>query len=126
MFEALKLSKTDRQVAGEVLREIASTPDEPNMGDPATLVSFVTRAMKEFPAKRYALVFGDHGLSWPGVQRRCAFAPAACAAARSRRPRAVNASPPLPEGRESVRLGGGATGLSPRPLEARDPLFEGG
>lgn len=49
------------------LVELASTPDEPNLGDPATLVAFVERAMKEFPAQRYALVFGDHGLAWPGV-----------------------------------------------------------
>ena len=49
------------------LREVGPTPDEPNMGDPATLVAFVERAMKDFPAKRYALVLGDHGLAWPGV-----------------------------------------------------------
>ena len=49
------------------LREVSPTPEEPNMGDPATLVAFVERAMTDFPAKHYALVFGDHGMAWPGV-----------------------------------------------------------
>lgn len=38
-----------------------------NMGDPATLVRFVEKAVAAFPAKKYALVFGNHGASWPGV-----------------------------------------------------------
>lgn len=55
------------QITKGKLVELGSTAEEPNFGDPATLVAFVERAMKEFPAKRYALVFGDHGLAWPGV-----------------------------------------------------------
>ncbi len=40
---------------------------EVNMGDPATLKRFLETAMKSFPARKYALVFGDHGAGWPGV-----------------------------------------------------------
>lgn len=40
---------------------------EVNMGDPATLRSFVEFAFKNYPAERYALVLWDHGHGWPGV-----------------------------------------------------------
>ena len=40
---------------------------EVNMGDPATLKRFLDTAMKQFPAKKYALIFGDHGAGWPGA-----------------------------------------------------------
>jgi len=39
---------------------------EINMGDPQNLVKFVEKATTVAPAERYALVFGDHGSSWPG------------------------------------------------------------
>lgn len=41
--------------------------DEVNMGDRATLKRFLETSMKQFPAKKYALIFGDHGAGWPGV-----------------------------------------------------------
>ncbi len=40
---------------------------EINMGDPANLVKFVTTAEKQFPAKKYGLLFGDHGAGWYGI-----------------------------------------------------------
>ncbi|NJM54409.1 MAG: hypothetical protein HC846_14150 [Blastocatellia bacterium] len=40
---------------------------EVNMGDPKTLNDFVTAATANFPAKRYGLVFGDHGDGWNGI-----------------------------------------------------------
>lgn len=40
---------------------------ELNMGDAANLIAFVADAAKYFPAKRYALVFGDHGSGWPQI-----------------------------------------------------------
>ncbi len=40
---------------------------ELNMGDPRTLTDFVTWGIKTYPAKRYGLIFWDHGASWPGV-----------------------------------------------------------
>jgi clostripain len=39
---------------------------EANMSDGATLVDFVTWAMKTYPAEHYALVLSDHGMGWPG------------------------------------------------------------
>ena len=39
---------------------------EVNMSDPNTLVDFVTWAVKEFPADKYALILSDHGMGWPG------------------------------------------------------------
>ncbi|CAN5480415.1 hypothetical protein BH10ACI2_BH10ACI2_08250 [soil metagenome] len=48
------------------LRELADW-GEVNMGDPNNLKKFLDSTTKQFPAKRYALVFGDHGASWPGI-----------------------------------------------------------
>ncbi len=48
------------------LRELADW-GEVNMGDPANLTKFLNTATKQFPAKRYGLVFGDHGAGWPGI-----------------------------------------------------------
>ncbi len=39
---------------------------EVNMADGNTLVDFVTWAMQNYPADRYALVLSDHGMGWPG------------------------------------------------------------
>jgi hypothetical protein len=40
---------------------------ERNMGDPKTLADFITWGITHYPAKRTALIFWDHGSSWPGV-----------------------------------------------------------
>jgi hypothetical protein len=39
---------------------------EVDMGDPQTLVDFVTWAIQNYPAKKYALVMADHGGGWTG------------------------------------------------------------
>ncbi len=39
---------------------------EVNMSDPKTLIAFVTWAIKNYPADKYALVLSDHGMGWPG------------------------------------------------------------
>lgn len=48
------------------LREMSDW-GELNMGDPANLKKFLDTTVKQFPAKRYGLVFGDHGAGWPGI-----------------------------------------------------------
>ena len=40
---------------------------ELNMGSPKTLADFATWGIKTYPAQHYALIFWDHGASWPGV-----------------------------------------------------------
>jgi hypothetical protein len=40
---------------------------EVNMADPKTLSDFINWAHKEYPAKRYALMIGDHGYGWRGL-----------------------------------------------------------
>jgi hypothetical protein len=52
-----------RKMASQELEDLG----EQNMGDPQTLVDFITWGLKEYPAKRYALVVWDHGSSWAGV-----------------------------------------------------------
>ena len=39
---------------------------EVNMSDGKTLVDFVTWAMENYPADKYALILSDHGMGWPG------------------------------------------------------------
>ncbi len=39
---------------------------EVDTGDPQTLVDFVTWAIQNYPAKKYALVMSDHGGGWTG------------------------------------------------------------
>jgi hypothetical protein len=39
---------------------------EVNMGDPATLVSFVEWAASNYPAEKYALIISSHGKGWSG------------------------------------------------------------
>ena len=39
---------------------------EVDTGDPQTLVDFVTWAVQNYPAKKYALVMSDHGGGWTG------------------------------------------------------------
>jgi hypothetical protein len=38
-----------------------------DMGDGQTLARFLDTATRDYPAKRYALLFGDHGMAWAGV-----------------------------------------------------------
>lgn len=40
---------------------------ELNMGNPRTLADFATWGIQSYPARHYALIFWDHGASWPGV-----------------------------------------------------------
>lgn len=50
---------------------LASTPvqtiGEVNMGDPATLVNFVTWASAAYPANHFVLILWDHGGDWAGA-----------------------------------------------------------
>ncbi len=58
-----RVEKNRRPVKGNQLADLG----EQNMGDPQTVVDFVDWGMKTYPAKHYALVFWDHGASWPGI-----------------------------------------------------------
>ena len=48
------------------LRELADWGSV-DMGDAAVLKRFVTTATHDYPADRYAVLFGDHGMAWAGV-----------------------------------------------------------
>ena len=49
-------------IASPVLQDLG----EVNMSDPQTLVDFVTWAIQNYPAKKYALIMSDHGGGWTG------------------------------------------------------------
>lgn len=50
------------QIASPIVESIG----EADMGDPQTLVDFVTWAVQNYPAKKYALILSDHGGGWTG------------------------------------------------------------
>ena len=45
---------------------IVQSLGEVDTGDPQTLIDFVTWAIQNYPAKKYALVMSDHGGGWTG------------------------------------------------------------
>jgi hypothetical protein len=45
----------------------APNPGTSNTGDPQVLAEFIEYAITKYPAAHYALIFNDHGSSWPGV-----------------------------------------------------------
>ncbi|HUE99930.1 MAG TPA: clostripain-related cysteine peptidase [Anaerolineales bacterium] len=45
---------------------VVESVGEVDMGDPQTLINFVTWAIQNYPAKKYALVMSDHGGGWTG------------------------------------------------------------
>ncbi len=46
-----------QQLHGEVLQDLG----EIDMGDPATLASFISAGIAQFPAEHYTLIISDHG-----------------------------------------------------------------
>lgn len=46
--------------------EEVSDLGEANMAGAQTLADFVTWAVQEYPADKYALILSDHGMGWPG------------------------------------------------------------
>ncbi len=51
--------------------EVVAALGEVNMGDAATLQDFVTWAIQTYPARRYALIFWNHGAGWQGWITTC-------------------------------------------------------
>lgn len=47
--------------------EVVAEYDEPNLGDPQTLVDFILYSMEHFPARHYALSVWDHGGGFYGI-----------------------------------------------------------
>lgn len=45
---------------------VVQSVGEVDTGDPQTLIDFVTWAIQNYPAKKYALVMSDHGGGWTG------------------------------------------------------------
>jgi len=50
------------QITSPVVQDMG----EADMGNPQTLIDFMTWAIKKYPAKKYALVMSDHGGGWTG------------------------------------------------------------
>src|SRR5258706_2541539 len=50
------------QITSPVVQDLG----EADMGNPQTLVDFMTWAIQKYPAKQYAMVMSDHGGGWTG------------------------------------------------------------
>jgi hypothetical protein len=51
---------------GFIASPVVESIGEADMGDPRTLVDFITWSIRNYPAKKYALVMSDHGGGWTG------------------------------------------------------------
>jgi hypothetical protein len=49
-----------------IMSPVVESVGEVDTGDPQTLVNFVTWAIQNYPARKYALVMSDHGGGWTG------------------------------------------------------------
>jgi hypothetical protein len=66
-WDTTKRFLVEQDDGGEIVSRELEDLGEQNMGDPQTLVDFVSWGVKEFPAQRYALILWDHGSSWAGI-----------------------------------------------------------
>ena len=55
------------QITSPVVENIG----EADMGNPQTLSDFITWTIKNYPAKKYALIMSDHGGGWTVVSQIC-------------------------------------------------------
>ena len=51
---------------GHITSPVVQSLGEVDTGNPQTLIDFVTWAIQNYPAKKYALVMSDHGGGWTG------------------------------------------------------------
>jgi hypothetical protein len=60
-----KINKDDNlsKIGSELLEDFG----ELNMGEAKTLSDFIKKCMKEYPARKYALIIGGHGGGWQGI-----------------------------------------------------------
>ncbi len=50
----------------QITSPVVESIGEVDMGDPQTLIDFVTWAVQKYPAQKYALIMSDHGGGWTG------------------------------------------------------------
>ncbi|MFN8477547.1 MAG: clostripain-related cysteine peptidase [Kouleothrix sp.] len=58
-----RVERNKKPVKGNQLADLG----ELDMGSPRTLADFASWGIATYPARHYALIFWDHGASWPGV-----------------------------------------------------------
>jgi hypothetical protein len=64
--DARRLFITQDNDMDHISSQIVETIGEVDMGDPQTLMDFVTWSIQKYPAKKYALILSDHGGGWTG------------------------------------------------------------
>jgi hypothetical protein len=64
--DARRLFITQDNDLDRISSQIVENIGEVDMGDPQTLVDFVTWSIQRYPAKKYALILSDHGGGWTG------------------------------------------------------------
>ncbi|BAT72179.1 conserved hypothetical protein [Thermosulfidibacter takaii ABI70S6] len=72
--KAVVLVDTNGNLGGEILETVqgslskTSDIDEPNMGDPNTLINFVETYYNKYKPRKLALIMWDHGYGWRGLE----------------------------------------------------------
>ena len=61
------VTKNPNAVQGKITSQVVQTLPETDMGNPQTLADFLTWGVKNYPAKKYAVVVWNHGNGWQGV-----------------------------------------------------------
>ena len=61
-----RLYITQDEDLNSITSPVVESIGEADMGNPQTLVDFVSWAIQKYPAKKYALVMSDHGGGWTG------------------------------------------------------------
>jgi len=61
-----RLYITQDEDLNSITSPVVESIGEADMGNPQTLVDFVSWAIQKYPAKKYALVMSDHGAGWTG------------------------------------------------------------
>ncbi|MCB0369067.1 MAG: hypothetical protein KDD45_06335, partial [Bdellovibrionales bacterium] len=61
------ITQNPNAVQGKITSKVLENLPETDMGNPQTLADFLTWGVKNFPAKKYAVVVWNHGNGWQGV-----------------------------------------------------------
>lgn len=61
------VTQNPNPIKGKITSKVLETLPETDMGNPQTLADFLVWGVKNFPAKKYAVIVWNHGNGWQGV-----------------------------------------------------------
>lgn len=61
------ITQNPKPVQGKITSKVLENLPETDMGNPQTLADFLVWGVKNFPAKKYAVIVWNHGNGWQGI-----------------------------------------------------------